>query len=130
MKQYITFSNLGLAFLALLAPIKMMMLTVFVLAISDLITGVAAALKCNEPITSSKLRRTVSKLIIFQTGLIATFFVQQYIINNSMDLVQYVAGLIGLVELKSIFENIEKAYGQPIFKNLIKLLGSKNDIEK
>ena len=36
-------------------------------------------------------------------------------------------GLIGLVESKSIMENLNEIHGSDIFKSLIKKLGSDND---
>jgi hypothetical protein len=38
-----------------------------------------------------------------------------------------VASAIGMTELLSIVENVEFIYGEPIFKRLIKKLGSVND---
>lgn len=125
MKNWI--EGLLVAFLAILAPIHMLMLSVGILIVADAITGVWAALKRNEPISSAALRRTVSKFLIYQLTIISGFLVQNFMLENTLPITNIIAGAIGLVELKSVLENSTVILGTDIYKELLKKLGSKND---
>jgi len=113
--------------LVIIAPIQAVMLTVGVLVLIDVVTGVWAAFKRSELIKSAALRRTVSKMIIYQIAIISGFLIQQYVLQNEVPITKVVAGFISLVELKSILENSNTILGHDIFKTLIKKLGSRND---
>ncbi len=113
--------------LAILAPIQATMLTVGFLIFLDLATGIWAAIKRQELIKSAALRRTVSKMIIYQLAVISGFFIEKYLLEGSIPVTKVVAGFIGLVEFKSILENSNIILGTDIFKALIQKLGSKND---
>lgn len=117
----------GLSTLAILAPIKMVMITVGVLVFADLVSGVWAAKKRGEDIKSAALRRTVSKLLIYQMCIITGFMVETYLMGNILPIVKLLGGLIGVVELKSVLENSNTILGQDLFKLLIQKLGSQND---
>src|SRR5687768_11990257 len=84
-----------------LAPIKPLLITVEVLVFADLITGVLAARKRKEPIRSAGLGRTVSKMLVYQLAVISGHLVGKYMIDDAIPVVKLVAGVIGLVELKS-----------------------------
>lgn len=113
--------------LAILAPIKAVMITVGVLIFVDLISGTWAAKKRNEPITSAAFRRTLSKMLIYQVAVISGFLVEHYILQGDIPVSKIIAGFIGLVELKSVLENGNTILGTDVFKALIAKLGSKND---
>lgn len=119
--------NLILAGLAALAPIKPVMITVGALIVMDLVAGVAAAIKRKESIRSAALRRTVSKMLVYQVAVISGFLCETYLIDHALPVSKLVAGMIGAVELKSILENVNEVNGSPIFDKLIKSLGSIND---
>ena len=119
--------KLAVMILMILAPIQAVMLTVGILIFTDLVTGIWAALKRKEKISSAALRRTVSKMIIYQIAIISGFLIERYVIVDTFPIVKVVAGFISLVELKSILENGNAILGTDIFKTLIAKLGSKND---
>jgi uncharacterized membrane protein len=125
MKQW--FSKVALVVFAALAPIHAVIVSVGVLVMGDLVTGVWAAYKRGEEIKSSGLRRTLSKLVVYNIAIISGFMVQQYMIEDLVPIVKIIAGVIGLVELKSILENANKITGVDLFKEVIARLGSKND---
>jgi hypothetical protein len=125
MKQYL--SNLMISAMAALAPIKPVMITVGILIVSDLITGVWAAYKRKEPITSAALGRTVSKMVVYQTAVVTGFLLQRYLLGDALPVVNVVGGMIGMVEFKSFMENSNAIVDGDIFKQIIKKLGSKND---
>lgn len=113
--------------LSVFAPIKPIIITMIVLVFVDLITGVLAARKRGEKINSAGIRRTVVKLTLYLTAICIGYLVEKYMLSDYLAVSKIAAGLIGLVETKSLFENIDILNGEPIFKSLIKKLGSVND---
>lgn len=113
--------------MAILAPIKAVMLTVGFLIFLDLSSGIWAAIKRQERVTSAALRRTISKMVIYQMAVITGFLIETYLVGPSIPVTKVVAGFIGLVEFKSILENSNTILGTDVFKLLIAKLGSKND---
>lgn len=118
---------LAAAIIAALAPIHAILITVGVLIVADLVTGIWAAYKRNEKITSAALRRTVSKFVIYQLAIISGFLVQHFLLADIIPIVNIVGGVIGIVELKSMLENSSKIVGEDVFKLIISKLGSQND---
>jgi hypothetical protein len=119
--------NIALSLFAVFAPIKPLILSVGFLIFADCLTGVWAAKKRGEQIKSAALRRTVSKMVIYQIALLTGFLVEIYMIEGLLPISKLVAGAIGMVEFKSILENSTVITGQDLFKSLIQKLGSKND---
>jgi sugar phosphate permease len=119
--------KIGLSLIAVIAPIKAVMITVGVLIIIDLIMGIWAAKKRGETISSAALRRTVSKFLVYQLCILSAFLVQHFLIEDIIPMVNLVAGVIGMVEIKSVLENANTVLGYDIFKELLKKLGSMND---
>lgn len=122
--------HLGIAIIAVLAPIQAVMITVGVLVLGDLITGVAAAIKKSEHISSARLRDTVSKALVYQVAVISGFLVESYLMPGTLPVSKLIAGAIGLAELKSILENLNMVVGTDLFSQLIKKLGSANSLPK
>lgn len=120
-------NKLFLASLAAFSPIKMVMITVGILIIADLITGVWAAIKRGETISSSAMRRTVSKMCIYELTVICGFMLETYILGQAIPVAKIVASVIGVVEFKSILENANSIVKGDIFKIILKKLGSDND---
>lgn len=118
---------LGIALLGVLAPAKALLISVGFLIIADLVTGIWAALKRKEKISSAAMRRTVSKIVIYNLAVISGFLVETYMLENFVPTSKIVASVIGLVELKSILENCNYILGQDLFKLAIQKLGSDND---
>lgn len=116
------------AAVAVIAPIKMMLLGVGFLIFADLVTGLWAALKLKEKIRSAVMRRTVSKMVVYQLAIISAFVLEAHIMGISdLTITKIVASAIGMVELKSILENANKISGIDVFKSLLNKLGSDND---
>lgn len=128
MKEWL--SKLFLASLAALAPIHMVMITVGVLILADLITGIWAALKRGEKVSSAAMRRTISKIFIYQLAVVTGFMLETYILDGVLPVAKIVAGVIGMVEFKSILENSNHIVGGDIFRIIIQKLGSDNDPKK
>lgn len=114
---------------AFTAPLQPILLTVFIMVFADTSTAVWAAIRNDTPVTSSGLRRTLSKLAIYSLLIVTAFLIDQNILGQFAYLTKVVSGYIGIVEFTSIVENSNKILGQNIFHMLIKKLGSHNDKE-
>lgn len=121
------FKALLVSMISVFAPIQSILITVGILIFTDLILGILAAKKRGERINSAAMRRTVSKMLIYQLAIITGFLCEIYLIGGLIPISKLVAGVIGMVEFKSILENSDTISGEPIFKKLIKRLGSDND---
>lgn len=112
--------------MAIFAPIKTTLMTAMVLIAFDLVTGVWSAIKRKEKITSSGIRRTIVKLIVYEMSLAMGFLAETYLLDHQLPLVKLIAGLIALTETKSVFENMNIILDANIYDQLIKLLGSES----
>lgn len=121
------FKDLGLVLLALFAPIQAAVITILVLIVTDMITGIMAAVKRKEPVTSAGLRRTLTKLFIFELILLLGFLCETYLLASFIPLSKIFSSFIALTELKSIIENLNEINGDNLLKSLIDKLGSMND---
>lgn len=122
--------TLILALAAVFAPVKAVMITAMSLVIIDLITGVMAARKRGEKITSSGFKRTVGKIFLYESAICIGFLVQQYLTGELFPASKLIAALIGLTELKSILENLDGISDDSFFKTIItRVLQSTTDME-
>jgi hypothetical protein len=128
MKDYVT--GLLLSTLAVFAPIKALLLVTGILIFSDLISGILAARKKGQKISSAGMRRTVTKVAVYNAAIMLGFLTETYMLDGFLPLSKIAAGLISVVEFKSILENLDTINGNPIFKTLIEKLGSINDNKK
>lgn len=126
MELFSVLKTFALAVLAVFAPIKMVVISAFVLILTDLIFGIWAAHKRGEQITSAWMGRTVTKMLVYQVAILTGFLLETYLIGGSIPVSKLVAGVIGMVEFKSILENANDITGTDIFKQIISKLGSKN----
>lgn len=88
----------------MLLPIKMSLIVVLCLVICDMIVGVWASVKEGYSINSRSLRRTVSKLLVYEVSIIMSFIIETHLLEYPIT--KAITGLIGLVEAKSFFENL------------------------
>lgn len=117
--------NLFLATVAVFAPIKAAVLTVIVLTMVDLVTGIMAARKRGEPITSAGFGRTVVKILVYQVATLCGFLAQKYLVLDVLPVCTLVTSLIGLTEMKSVLENLDTISGGSFFSTLIDKLNNK-----
>lgn len=103
-------------------PIKATLITVMVLTVVDLISGIMASRKEGKKITSSGLKRTIIKTTVYELVIMLGFLTEQYMTGDAVPVVKILAGFIGLTELKSVMENIERVSGMSIVKMLIEKL--------
>lgn len=114
--------KLTLASLAVLAPAKGMILTCFCLIVADLITGLLAAKRSKEPITSRGFRRTTVKLFVYESAIILGYLTQTYLTGDSIPVASIIAGFIGITELLSVLENLNIISNNNLLKALLEKL--------
>lgn len=125
MENWIKASLAGL--IGVFAPVHMVMFAVGFLITVDLITGIWAAKIKGQKITSAALRRTATKICIYQLVVMSGFLAEVYLVDKLFPISKIAASIIGITEMLSILENAEVIHGEPIFSKLIKKLGSDND---
>jgi len=113
--------------LVVLAPIKAQLITALVLVIMDFLTGVWAAWKRGEQISSAGLGRTCVKVAVYEFAILAAFVAQKYLIEDALPVLSIVTTFIGISELKSVLENLSSISGVDLLRALITKLASKND---
>ncbi len=123
----IPLKTLVFALIAVFAPAKSIVLTSLALVVIDLITGIWAAKRRGEPITSQGLRRTLTKLAVYESALLLAFLAEQYLISDLLPVSKIVSSYIGVVELKSVLENVNDIGGNDLLKALINKLNGPND---
>ena len=124
------FINLGLSILAVFAPIHGVLIVCGIAIMTDLVTGIIAAKRRGEKINSAGLRRSISKIFVYQFSIIIAFLIEVYLMSGVVPISKIVAGLIGITEATSIFENLKSITGYDIFSAVLQKLGSVNDNKK
>ena len=107
-----------LSIVAIFAPIQHLISAVAFMITADLVTGVLAARKRGEKITSSGLRRTVVKFFIYELAIMFAFISEHYI-SNVLPIVKMASAMISTVELKSVYENLNCISGNELLTILI-----------
>lgn len=115
-------SGLLMSIALVFLPIKATLITVMVLTVADLISGIMASRKEGKKITSSGLKRTIIKTTVYELVVMLGFLTEQYMTGDTIPIVRILAGFIGLTELKSVMENIERISGMPLIRLLIEKL--------
>jgi hypothetical protein len=115
---------LFLAGLALLAPIHALMGAVGFLIAADFITGILAARKRGEPLTSKAMGRTIFKALGYQLAVISGFALEA-LMPGGLPVAKLCAGAIGLVEFTSVSENVKTLTGVDLGSILKKLRADK-----
>lgn len=129
MKSFL--ESIALSILIVFAPIKATLLAVLALIVADFITGIIAAYKRKEPITSAGFKRSIGKIFLYEVALALSFMVHQYLTGDLLPADKLVAALIGVTELKSVLENLDSISGTSFLQTIIaKVTQSQNDIGK
>lgn len=117
----------GLSMLAVVSPAKSLFIAALALTGMDLLSGVAAAVKRGERISSAGGRRTITKGLVYCLAILAAFVAEKFLLADLVPASKLVAGAIGCVELKSCLENLNTVAGGSLFKSIVDKLGSSND---
>ena len=100
------------------APIAGVLTFMVILIFCDTITGIYAAKKRNEEITSYGMTRTTAKIVL---SFIAIFLSRgvEVVWIPSMPVAAIVSGYLCLTEFKSNLENISEATGNDLYKVIL-----------
>jgi hypothetical protein len=125
-----------------LTPIKPLIIIVGVAIALDTFYGVRRAKKTGEKVTSRKLSKIISKMVLYQTAVILFFCVEKFILGDIIGLftsiplilTKVVTTVLLYIEATSISESYEIMYGVSLwkkFKELIRRTGeTKQEIQE
>ena len=91
-------------------PIKGFLLFVIAVTFADMVTGIKAARKEGQKISSKGMYRTVEKIVTYYVGIMI-FELAKITFSLPVPITYMVAFLIATVELYSISENIKRITG-------------------
>jgi uncharacterized membrane protein len=91
-------------------PIKHFLIFTIFVVFADTVTGIMAARKRNEPITSKGLYRTSQKVVVYFVGIMI-FHGASVTFSLPSQIVYSISFLIAFTELYSISENIKSITG-------------------
>jgi len=120
------FAKFGILFVSYFTPISEMIHVMLIFLVLDTISGIWASLKEGEKLQSNKLRKTVYKFLWYTVAVMLSWMMEKtFSIMDWSNLASIVAGFICFVELKSVFENITRITGDPLFLRIIKIFKKK-----
>jgi uncharacterized membrane protein len=102
-------------------PIKHFLIFTIFVVFADTVTGIMAAKKRNEPITSKGLYRTSQKVVVYFVGIMI-FHGASVTFGLPSQIVYSVSFLISFTELYSISENIKSITGVNIGTAILKFI--------
>lgn len=108
--------------IAIFSPAVPLMLTIGFLICLDFIVGLYRAWKLKEQITSRKMGNTISKMLLYQATILSLYVFEVYILGSALPVSKIGAGLISVVEIKSIDESVEKMTGTGVWKRITKII--------
>lgn len=96
-----------------------MMMAIGFFLVADFITGIMAAKKRGEDISSKKMRPTITKGIGYMIAILVAHVFQNHFLAD-IEVLKIVAGLIAFIEVKSLDENFRDITGKSLFKQFLK----------
>ncbi len=105
--------------LSMIAPAANLMFAIGFLVVSDFVTGVLAARKREEQISSKRMRNSITKGIGYMVAILVAYMMQKIFIKD-FEVMKIVAALVAFIELKSIDENLESMTGKSLFNQFLK----------
>ena len=114
---------IGMA-LGFVLPIWPFILTAICLVFADAVTGVIAAKKRGEKITSRGFYRTSQKIVVYMVSILACEGIRVVFVPG-VPVTYTAAAAISVTELKSILENTQIVSGANIFQQISGMLPSK-----
>lgn len=94
------------SFMAVISPAVPLILTVGFLVVVDFLFAIYRQWKQDpSKITSRKMGNTISKLTTYTLAILSIFFLEKFILVGVLPITKIAAGLICVVELKSIDES-------------------------
>lgn len=111
------------ATVSFIEPISSRMAWVFVLFLLDLITGIRASSKEGIPFSSKRFRIGIDKIIAYVIALVAVYILEAYIFRMESEyLFIGVISFIGVTEVTSMYENLDRISGLKLKAKITELL--------
>ena len=104
-------TSLATAVVAVTSPVHVLLAAVGFLIFADMVTGIMAAVKRGEALTSRALSRSVYKAAAYQIAVLSGFAMEHLLVGDVLPIAKLVAAAIGLVEFKSLAENVRVVTG-------------------
>ena len=101
------------------APVFPLLAAIGFFVFADFLTGVQAARKRKELITSKKMKATVVKFSAYAIAVITSFLMEKMFLDG-LPALKIIAGLIAFIEVKSVNENLKDITGTDIFGEILK----------
>lgn len=128
-KQTFMWSHFLVFLAALILPILPALVITGILIFTDFGTGIYAAHKRREKITSSRMRDTLDKILVYNVSIFLAHIIERFMIQEAIPVLRIVLGFIALAEFKSISENFHKITGINLYKKFLAYLKKKHNIE-
>lgn len=106
-------------FASYFTPAFPLMMAIGFFLVADFITGILAAQKRGEVISSKKMRPTITKGIGYMMAILVAHVFQKNFLTG-IEVLKIVAGLIAFIEVKSLDENFRAITGKSLFKQFLK----------
>lgn len=111
------------SFMAVISPAIPLLLTVGFLVVVDFIFAIYRQWKQDpSKITSRKMGNTISKLTTYTLAILSIFFLEKYILLGALPITKIAAGLICVVELKSIDESFFILHKYSLWSKIIAVI--------
>lgn len=104
--------------LSYFSPAFPLMLAIGFFIVADFITGMIAAKKRGEILTSKKMRPTITKGIGYMIAILVAHVFQKNFLSG-IEVLKIVSGLIAFIEVKSLDENFKDITGKSLFKQFM-----------
>jgi phage-related holin len=103
------------------APVHAFMAATGAIVLIDFVTGIWGALRIGDPLTSSKMSRTVTKTVAYQVAILSAWLFESVFVPE-LPVVRIAAGFVAATELKSVLENIAKITGLDVWPAILRVL--------
>lgn len=129
--------SIFLPMLMFFTPIKGIFFTVALVIVMDTLVGLWKARHLNQNITSRKLSAVISKLLLYESLILITFLIAQFITAGAIDklfsiehvLTKGISLVLIYIELKSINESYKIVKGIDIWAHLKELISRTREIK-
>lgn len=123
--------------LAFLAPIFPLLIIVGCAIAFDSFFGILRARKLGQKITSRKLSKMVSKMVLYESAVVLFFAIEKYILGDIIGiftaipliLTKLVTCTLLFIEGTSVQENLEATYGFNLWKKFKDMLARAKDVK-
>jgi len=117
LKLHMLLKSISVACVTFFLPIYPSMIAVGILILIDTLTGIIAAKKTGETITSKKMGGCITKSIVYQLLIISAHLCETFLFAQ-IPFVKISLAFLAMTEFSSVSENFEKSTG----KNLLKYI--------